>query len=171
MARPKKNPDAPLPDSRNDSHPFRIRSNATMKLIARALIANHLDLERAVYQLFPYDSRERKMQTIEYLENHIELKQEIENELKVMGLDETSKTGYVSELWRWMWGADKDKAQTAARILGKAFMPEKVDDKPQDLRLVSVEKDILTMFGDKASQIAPRVLEADSDETKDKLQN
>lgn len=135
--------------------PFRIRSRPTLELVARALIVNHMDYEKAVVMLFPNRSTEFYADTLDYLEAHTDLQAEVENQLKITGLDETSKEAYVKQMWMWMWGVDNELKTTAARILGKAFMPEKVDDQPKPLRIAGIE-DGLAKMGLGAVQSQPK---------------
>ena len=124
---------------------FLIRSRATLTLIARALLANHMDFERTVEKLFPKYTPEKRAVTVAYLETHPELQAEVEEQLKVPGLDEASKQEYVRELWMWFWSTDNELKTTAARILGKALIPEKTDDKPEKLTIAGMEEGLKTM--------------------------
>lgn len=124
---------------------FIIRSKATLRMVARALIVNHLDFEATVRMLFPRDTPERKFQTMQYLQEHPDLMAEVEEQLRVPGLDETSKTEFVREMWRWLWSGDNELKGTAARILGKAFMPEKSKETPEPLKLSGMDDGLRQM--------------------------
>lgn len=125
--------------------PFTIRSKHTLVLVARALIVNHLDTDAAVRMMFPRDTQERQIQTAEYLDAHPDVQVEIEDQLKVIGLDGGSKDAYIKEMWTWMWSQDNELKQTAARILSKAFMPEKADEQPKMLPIKGIEAGLKRM--------------------------
>ena len=132
----------PMPD-----RAFKIRSKYTLTMIARALIVNHMDFDKAVYMLFPTDTPERRLQTVDYLQAHPDLRAEIEEQFKLVGLDDGSKDAYVKELFAWFWGADNELKMTAARILGRAFIADKVVDKPAVLEIKGIEDGVARMLG------------------------
>lgn len=140
-------PDKPITDT-YPNEAFRIRSHATLVHIARAAIVSNLDLNETVNLLFPYDKPERKAKTLELFESSEDLKKEVTEQLKLMDLGDTSKEAYIKEMFIWLWGPNPDLAQTAARLLGKAFMPEKINDKPAVLQIKGMEEGLKTMFGD-----------------------
>lgn len=151
-----------LPGVRTD-HPFRIRSQSTRVLVARALIASHMDYDRASDLLFKYKPADYRIEAAEYFEKDQELHAEVESQLSVMGLDDASKEAFVREQWRWLYGGDNDLKMTAARILGKAFMPEKADDRPVELKLKGIEDGLKQMMSGKVDEKldTPKITEED----------
>ena len=90
-----------------------------------------------------------------------EVLKELEEQMCPRGLDEKSKDRYVQILWEWMEGSDRMKAQTAARILGKGFIGEKLSlEEPEELRIVGYEEGLRLMLGE-----PPREAKSEEDAT------
>lgn len=121
----------------------------TAKLAARALIKHGLNATQAAMELRPHLTTEsartvgsRMMKTPQVLE-------ELEKQMSPRGLDEKSKDRYVKILWEWLEGTDRPKAQTAARILGKGFIGERIEiEEPTVLRIEGFEEGIKELLSD-----------------------
>lgn len=80
--------------------------------------------------------------------------EELEKQMTPHGLDEKSKDRYVEILWEWLEGADGQKAQTAARILGKGFIGEVVSVEPLEvLPIRDYDKGVAQMLGTVEEQV------------------
>ena len=80
--------------------------------------------------------------------NTPEVLEELEKQLGPLGLDEASRDKYVKILWSWLQGKDNGKAQTAARILGKAFISDKLQvEQMEPLRIEGFEEGLKRMLG------------------------
>lgn len=77
---------------------------------------------------------------------NVSVKAEIQRMFLDAGLDEEHGKKFVTMLWEWMCGDDLALKQTAARILGKAFIAERVVvDKPEDLKLAGLNEGLKAM--------------------------
>jgi len=74
------------------------------------------------------------------------VQEEITESLKKAGLDDEHKKNYVAILWEWLKSPDTDLKQTAARILSKAFISERVQiEKPESLKIEGLEEGLMAM--------------------------
>jgi phage terminase small subunit len=124
-------------------------SSPTMaKLAARSLIKHSMNATQAAKELRPHLTEQSARSTGRRMMNTPEALEELEK-LAPLGLDEASRDQYVKILWSWLQGEDKEKAQTAARILGKAFISDKLQiEQVEPLRIEGIEEGLKTMLGD-----------------------
>lgn len=91
--------------------------------------------------------------TARLLEN-VSTDEEFEKRLDSLGLDEESRKVYVKEMWRWLYTGTNQQRVQASKVLGKAFVTEKVIvDAPEPLAITGFEEGIRRMLGDAADQV------------------
>lgn len=130
-------------------HGRRFSCPDTAKLAARALIKHSLNATQAVIELRPHLTAESARTVGSRMMKTPQVLAELEIQMSPRGLDEKSKDRYVHILWDWIEGSDRTKAQTAARILGKGFISERISvDQPEELRIEGFEEGIKRMLGD-----------------------
>lgn len=122
------------------------------EFVAGVAVKNSLDMERAVEELKPELTPSQVAATAHKLENDPKVTAAIQKTLQRRGLDEQSKQHYVDLLWRYAESeapADEKRQLTALRILGKAFVGEKIEvDKPEELHISGLEAGLKRMLGD-----------------------
>ena len=63
-------------------------------------------------------------------------------------MDERSRDKYVKTLWGWLLGEDKELMQTAAHILARGFITDKMQlETPQPLLISGFEEGMKRMNG------------------------
>jgi hypothetical protein len=131
--------------------------------VARSAVMHNMDMEAAVKEMAPELSAGEAADVAEKLEGAVQVKVAIEKELAKRGLDEQSKVAFVDKMWRWLEGQEGEKrALTAARILGKGFISERIDvNKPMDLPIRDLSSGIAVMMSGVGSS---KVVAADTDE-------
>jgi hypothetical protein len=109
-------------------------------------------MEKTVEELKPELSPIEVAATAHKLENDPRVNAAIEKTLQKRGLDEKSKEHFVDLLWRYAESeepADEKRQLAALRILGKAFVGEKIEvDKPEELKISGLEAGLKRMLGD-----------------------
>lgn len=122
------------------------------EFVAGVAVKNALDMEKTVEELKPELSPSEVAATAHKLENDPRVTAAIEKTLQKRGLDEKSKDYYVERLWHYFDSeapADEKRQLAAMRILGKAFVGEKIEvDKPEELRISGIEAGLKRMLGD-----------------------
>lgn len=133
---------------------------------ARATVMNNMDMEAAVKVLAPELTPGQAADMAETLEGSSVVKVAIERELAKRGLDEQSKTAFVEKMWQWLEGTEGEKrAMTAARILGKGFISERIDvNKPADLPIRDLSSGIAVMMGAVAKRAEVAAVEVEEDD-------
>lgn len=165
---------------------FRIRHQnpAVADFVAKVVLKNAMDMDSAVKEIAPDLSPAKVKEQSELLQNSPTVKAAIEENLTVKGLDSRSKDKYVQKMWDWLEGAesvvykedgvtvDEEKTEkkrksaqeyalTAARILGKGFISEKVNnDKPEELRLSNWDNGIKRMTGENVTALPKATYDA-----------
>ena len=113
---------------------------AVAEIAARALIKNNLNATAAAKEIRSHLNSKSAMDAGKRMMDSPAVREELEKQLAPRGLDQKSSDRYVNILWAWLEGSDKDKAQTAARILGRAFVREEPDQAPVELRIAGIEE-------------------------------
>jgi hypothetical protein len=120
----------------------------TAKLAARALIKHGLNATQAALELRGHLTAESARTVGNRMMKTPQVLAELEKQMSPRGLDEKSKDRYVQLLWDWLEGTDKMKAQTAARILGKGFISERISvEAPEELRIEGWDEGIKMLLG------------------------
>ena len=136
------------------------------KHIASVVIHCAMDFDAAVRMLTRgWEIDEFKIATyVEQCESSPLVKKYIEEELSSSGLDENSKTAYVTLMWQWLRNGNEEERKKAATILGKGFIGERVTvAKPEPLPIEGLDAGVKQML----SQRAPDDAVADEDEPVD----
>jgi hypothetical protein len=121
----------------------------TAKLAARALIKHGLNATQAAMELRPHLTAESARTVGSRMMKTPQVLAELEQQMSPRGLDEKSKDRYIQIIWEWIEGSDRPKALTAARILGKGFIGERIEiEQPDVLRIEGWEEGIKQMLGD-----------------------
>jgi hypothetical protein len=115
--------------------------------IATAAIKNQLDMSRTVKEIAPDLSVVKAAEVAQQLEKHPGVQESIQKALEAEGLDDKSREVYVRKIWDWFLNGNKDQSLTAARLLGRAFIVEKVDtNRPQELIIRNYAQGVEQMF-------------------------
>jgi hypothetical protein len=140
-----------------DSAYIRTDRPSVAKHVAVVAVKNCLDMEKAVKEMKPGLTRLQVAETSEKLEGDPNVRNAIERTLAKRGLDEKSKEHFVELLWRYAESEDpRDERRQlqALRILGKAFVGERVEVRePTPLKIHGYEEGIRRMFGDVAGEV------------------
>jgi hypothetical protein len=117
--------------------------------VAAVAVKNALDMDKTVSEIKPELSPVEVAITAHKLERDPNVQREIHKTLQKRGLDEDSKQHFVDLLWKYAESedpADEKRQLAALRILGRAFVGEKVEiDAPQDLRIRGIDEGLKRM--------------------------
>ena len=132
------------------------RKPTVRKHAAKVAIINNLDFDQAAAELKP-DLRPHEQATLaRKLESDPPLNQEIQNQLSTRGLSDQDRAHFVRTLWRLFESENpvhEAKAIAAMRILGRAFISEKVENtQVEKLQIVGLDEGIARMTGESAAQ-------------------
>ena len=108
----------------------------TADLVARNVIANQMDYKKAIREVL--NNRKVKSATIAGLvavaQEHTLVQEKLERLFKLSGLDDDSQKEYVTEIWGWFRGNDKQLKLAAGKILAERFVKQHGgDEKPVEL--------------------------------------
>lgn len=135
-----------------DTPRIRVERPRVAEYVARTAVKHQLDMERAVEEMKPNLGTAQVMELAQQLEANPNVQMAVEKEMQKRGLDESSKDHFVDILWRYAESGDPDdeKRQIAAwRLLGKAFMPDRVEvSKPEELKISGLGDGIRQMLGE-----------------------
>ena len=96
--------------------------------VVRLLLKYAMDKNKVIDDLCPGGSCFEKGRMLEQLENDIRIKTALQRDLSRLSLDDKAKEHYVQELWNWFHNEKNPLLRgTAARILGKAFIADRVE--------------------------------------------
>jgi hypothetical protein len=119
------------------------------EFIAGVAVKNALDMEKTASEIKPELSAVQVAITAQKLERDPNVQREIQKTLQKRGLDEDSKQHFVDLLWKFAESedpADEKRQLAALRILGRAFIGEKVEiDAPQELRIRGIDEGLKRM--------------------------
>lgn len=122
------------------------------EFVAGVAVKNLLDMEKTVEELKPELSPFEVAVTAHKLESDPKVAAAIQRTLQKRGLDEQSKQHFVSLIWRYAESedpADEKRQLMALRILGKAFVGEKIEvNKPEPLPIAGAEELMKSIMGD-----------------------
>ena len=109
---------------------LRVDRPKVAEFVATVAVKNALDMEKTVEEIKPELSPSQVASTAEKLENDPRVQQAIEKSLQKRGLDAKSREHFVDLIWRYAESekpADERRQLAALRILGKAFISEKIE--------------------------------------------
>jgi hypothetical protein len=115
----------------SDSKQIRTSNPSVARHAAKVLILNDLDGESAVKELKPDLSPADQATLGRKLETDPRVHREVEKQLTPRGLSDHDRDYFVQRLWQMFESTDpreEQKALSAMRILGKAFVSEKVEN-------------------------------------------
>jgi len=114
-----------------DSKQIRTSNPSVAKHAAKVLILNNLDGESAVKELKPDLSPANQAILGRKLETDPRVHREVEKQLTPRGLSDRDRDHFVQRLWQMFDSTDpreEQKSLSAMRILGKAFISEKIEN-------------------------------------------
>jgi hypothetical protein len=128
---------------------IRTERHRVAEFVAGVAVKNALDMEKAVSEIKPELSPVEVAITAHKLERDPNVQREIQKTLQKRGLDEDSKQHFVDLLWKYAESedpADEKRQLASLRILGRAFIGEKVEvDGPQELRIRGIDEGLRRM--------------------------
>jgi hypothetical protein len=107
------------------------RKKSVAKHAATTVIVNSLDYDKAAAELKPDMSPYEQHRLAHQLESDSDVQAQVQSLLKKRGLDDESRDYFVQRLWQMFESADprqEQKALAAMRILGRAFVSEKIEN-------------------------------------------
>ena len=144
----------PVPDESLQAKPgmrtiLNLRSRSVLEYIARTVILQNMDYVAAMEQLLHGSPTWKINKAVAEAQESESLKEVIEANLSLAGLDENSKTEFVKTMWAWLRGGSENQQLQAARILGKGFIGERLtSDKPEVLKFAGYDAGIERMLAD-----------------------
>jgi len=135
-----------------DSKQIRTSNPRVAKHAAKVLIMNALDGESAAKELKPDLSPADQAIQGRKLETDLHVHAEVERQLTPRGLSDHDREYFVTRLWQMFESTDpreEQKALSAMRILGKAFISEKVENTQVEmLKIAGINEGLTRMMGD-----------------------
>jgi hypothetical protein len=138
-----------------DSKQIRTSNPSVAKHAAKVLLLNNLDGESAVKELKPDLSPADQAILGRRLEADPHVHREIEKQLTPRGLSDHDRDYFVTRLWQMFESSDpreEQKALSAMRILGKAFVSEKTETTHvETLKIAGISEGLERMMGEAES--------------------
>jgi|SRR5882762_2489312 len=127
------------------------RKTSVAKHAATTVIVNGLDYDKAAAELKPDMSPYEQHKLAHQLESDSDVQAQVQTLLKKRGLDDESREYFVQRLWQYFESNDlrqEQKALSAMRILGKAFISEKIENtQVEKLQLAGINEGLEKMMG------------------------
>jgi hypothetical protein len=135
----------------SDSKQIRTSNPSVARHAAKILILKNLDGESAVKELKPDLSPADQAILGRKLETDPRVHREVEKQLSPRGLSDHDRDHFVQRLWQLFESNDpreEQKALSAMRILGKAFISEKVENTQVEmLKIAGINEGLQRMIG------------------------
>jgi hypothetical protein len=135
-----------------DSKSIRTSNPKVAEHAAKVLIMNALDGESAAKELKPDLAPADQAVLGKKLETDPRIHREVEKQLTPRGLSDHDRDYFVTRLWEMFESNDpreEQKALSAMRILGKAFISEKVENTQVEmLKIAGVSEGVARMMGE-----------------------
>jgi len=114
-------------------------------LAAQALIKHSMNATRAAKELRPHLTEQSARKTGSRMIHTPAVQAELEKLMDARGLNERNADRFLEELWAWLLGEDNALKQTAARILGRCYVTERmeVSPPPAALRIEGMDEDAI----------------------------
>jgi hypothetical protein len=114
-------------------------------LAAQALIKHSMNATRAAKELRPHLTEQSARKTGSRMIHTPAVQAELEKLMDARGLNERNADRFLEELWTWLLGEDNALKQTAARILGRCYVTERmeVSPPPAALRIEGMDEDAI----------------------------
>jgi hypothetical protein len=139
-----------------DSKSIRTSNPKVAKHAAKVLIMNALDGESAAKELKPDLAPADQAVLGKKLETDPYVHREIEKQLTPRGLSDHDREYFVTRLWQMFDSTDpreEQKSLSAMRILGKAFISEKVENTQiETLKIAGISEGLERMLGEANSE-------------------
>jgi hypothetical protein len=139
-----------------DSKSIRTSNPKVAAHAAKVLIINNLDGESAAKELKPDLSPADQAILGRKLEVDSHVHREVEKQLAPRGLSDHDREYFVRRLWEMFESSDpreEQKSLSAMRILGKAFISEKVENtQVETLKIAGVSEGLVRMMGEAESE-------------------
>lgn len=127
------------------------RKPSVRKHAATAVVVNGMDFEKAAETLKPEATPYEQHVLARKLETDPNVRTEVQSLLKKRGLDDESREHFVNRLWELFESTDprlEQKALSAMRILGRAFVSEKVENvQVETLKIAGINEGLARMMG------------------------
>jgi hypothetical protein len=132
------------------------RKPSVRKHTATVAIVNNLDFDQAAAELKPDATPYEQASLARQLESDPRVNKEIQAQLSTRGLSDDDRIYFVRKLWQLFESHDprqEAKSLGAMRILGKAFISEKVENtEVEKLQIVGLDEGIRRMQSDPEAQ-------------------
>jgi hypothetical protein len=116
------------PQPIEDPPPLNTFDFAVTDHIVRLLLKHAMDFNKVIEEICPAGTVFDKGRMLDQLQTDIRIKTALQRDLAKLGLDDKAKEHYITELWRWFHNEEDPRLRaTAARILGKAFIADRVE--------------------------------------------
>jgi hypothetical protein len=127
------------------------RKPSVAKHAATTVIVNALDYDKAAVELKPDMTPYEQHKLAHQLEQDSNVRTQVQSLLKKRGLDDESREYFIQKLWAYFESSDprqEQKALSAMRILGKAFVSEKVENtQVETLKIAGINEGLERMLG------------------------
>jgi hypothetical protein len=117
-------------------------------LAAHALIKHSMNATRAAKELRPHLTEQSARKTGSRMIHSPAVQAELEKLMNDAELSEQNSKRFLDELWNWFLGEDKALKQTAARILGRGYIAEKMEviPPPAPIRIEGLDEDAIRVL-------------------------
>ena len=123
---------------------------------AKVAILHNLDFRETAKELKPNLPPVDQAELAQTLEHDPKLSREIQSQLSARGLSDNDRDYFVKRLWEMFESSDprqEAKALAAMRILGRAFISDKVENvQVEKLQLIGLEEGLKRMTSDTSAQ-------------------
>ena len=130
------------------------RKSSVRRHTAKLAILNNLDFDQTAAQLKPDLQPYEQANLARKLESDPQVNHEIQQQLSTRGLSDSDRDHFVRKLWQLFESNDprqEAKAIAAMRILGKAFITEKVENtQVEKLTISGISDGLARMLGQDA---------------------
>lgn len=132
------------------------RKPSVAKHAATTVIVNALDYDKAAVELKPDITPYEQHKLAHQLEHDASVRTQVQSLLKKRGLDDESRDYFIQKLWAYFESNDprqEQKALSAMRILGKAFVSEKIENTQVEmLKIAGINEGLERMLSDADSE-------------------
>jgi hypothetical protein len=117
-------------------------------LAAQALIKHSMNATRAARELRPHLTEQSARKTGSRMIRTPAVQAELEKLTSTRGLNEHNADRFLDELWSWLLGDDNAMKLTAARILGRLYVTERMEASPphEPFRIEGIDEDAIRVL-------------------------
>lgn len=151
VAQNESNEDKVIAERMSAERRMRYNHPAYSRIVARAILKHAFDYSAVVSELAPWVKSARiREELADRIEQSEVVRAALEKELESRDLGDGSKRAFVEKMWDWLTNGTEKERITAARVLGRGFIGEKVTtDKPEELPIAGFDDGIRNMGLDK----------------------